>query len=147
MPPMNKNQLPPRRMNPLPKAEVREFETPVETPTTGRWTCHPIQRFKISRFQFENGLLELTKAADVAEFTQMLSELPMTERMRIKDVDITAAEKVVADYIAQQGKVTQVMDSSIGERASDSPKLGVGRLEDLNATTGEMADVSGVSTT
>lgn len=123
--------------SPPPPEPARVFETPEDTPTSGRWTCHPIQRFGVGRFQFENGLLELDNAVDVAEFEKVLSELPVTERMRIKGIDLDAAEKVAREYMARQSKATKTIDSSIGERAQESPKIGTGTLQDSNLPEGD----------
>lgn len=108
------------------------------------YTSHPIKRYGIGRFQFENGTLILEDEADIEEFEDVLKQLEKSapaERNRIKSVDLAAAERISAEFQAKQGGATKGIDSATGERAGNQ-KPATDRLEDLNkamenATSGE----------
>lgn len=92
------------------------------------YTSHPIHRFRAGRFRFENATLKLYTEQDVNEFESSLAGMPLSERNRIKRVDLAAAERIVRERIASQGGATKVTDSSAGERAGNVPQVGIGDL-------------------
>jgi hypothetical protein len=91
-----------------------------------RWTSHPIMRYGIGRFQFENGLLALSAEDDV-EFRELLAQQPVSEQCKVRFVDLEAAEKLIASMRADSGGVTQGIDSSTGDRAKPA-EVGKGVL-------------------
>lgn len=94
-----------------------------------RWTSHPIMRYGIGRFQFENGLLALTDEDD-KEFRDLLAQQPVSEQCKVRFVDLEAAEKLIASMRADSGGgVTQGIDSSTGDRAK-AAEVGKGVLGD-----------------
>ncbi|MGL5935881.1 MAG: hypothetical protein ACRCZI_09705 [Cetobacterium sp.] len=93
-----------------------------------RWSSHPIMRYNVAEFQFENGLLELRTQAQVDEFKEILEQLPQAEQVRIKKLDIDAARQIAADWLASQGGATKGIDSATGERASTN-LVGEGDLQ------------------
>jgi len=100
-----------------------------------RWSSHPIARFTIGRFQFENGLLVLPGIygkGSIDEFEKIYEELPVNEQTRIKKLDVAEAERVVREMLRNQGTTTQAYDSSTGDRAPNK-EVGQGRLEDQNS--------------
>jgi hypothetical protein len=105
--------------------EVVEVEQP-----KARYTSHPITNFRVGRFKFDKGQLALDNADEVAEFEKLLDSLPPVEKMKVRKIDIAAAERISAEYRAAQGGPTKNTDSSTGERAT--PKVGTGKLGDNN---------------
>jgi hypothetical protein len=117
-----------------PSAETKEesqetatTEEPESEPVLARYTCHPIQRYQVGGFQFENGLLELRAPEEVESFEKILDQLPLAERHRIKTVDVEAAERFVREMLARNGGATQGIDSATGERAINN-QVGTGTL-------------------
>lgn len=102
--------------------------------TGGMYSVHPIQNYKIGDFRFVGGLLTLTDPDEIAAFEAILADpkLPASERARIKKIDVGLAHKLVAERLATKGGATKAIDSTVGERASDSPKIGKGDLHDSN---------------
>lgn len=97
-----------------------------------RYSSHPILKYKIGRFKFENGLLELREKKDVEDFEATLKKLPRSESIRLKKLDLSAAEALVRATREAGPKATKGIGSEIGDRDSNN-KRGTGRLEDLNA--------------
>jgi len=91
------------------------------------YTSHPIQRFRMGKFRFEKGMLVLTDSAEIAEFEACLEALPQTERIRIKKIDLAAAEKISEEIRKTVGGATQQTDSTIGDKPT-APKQGTGDL-------------------
>lgn len=81
-----------------------------------RFSSHPIQKFKVGRFRFDNGLLTLTKLEDIADFRKTLGQLPPAERIRIKELDVSAAEAQVRAAIANSPKASKNIGSDTGDR-------------------------------
>lgn len=92
------------------------------------YTSHPIARYRLGGFKFENGLLKLGTEDEVAKFEALLEALPPSEQIRVKKVDLAAAEAIVRERLATQGRTTQQVDSTVGERAGNAPKIGKGDL-------------------
>lgn len=96
------------------------------------YSSHPIANFRIGRFKFEKGLLRLDDK-DAADFEKILESLPVTERSRVRKLDVAAAEKIVTDRLEESRRygATQSIDSTIGERADpNAARVGTGRLGD-----------------
>lgn len=102
------------------------------------WTSHPIANYEVGpKFVFVNSVLTLTDADDIAEFEEVLEDLPESERHRIKKLDVSAAERISrAVQGAQGGKATKQTDSTIGDRG-EKAKVGTGELG-VNGNTGEV---------
>lgn len=95
------------------------------------FTSHPIANYRVGKkFKFTNGVLTLTKPADIEEFRAILEDLPESERHKIRELNVAAAEKISRKIREEQGtRATKQIDSTTGERA-EGPKTGSGRLED-----------------
>jgi len=117
---------------PLKTPEVKAEKA---APATASYTSHPVENFRIGRFVFEKGLLNLS-GDDVAAFEALHESLPPMEKNRIRKLDVAAAEAFVRDLLENaKPAATQAFDSSIGERAK--PVVGTGKLEDSNADAGK----------
>jgi hypothetical protein len=81
-----------------------------------RFSSHPILKFKVGRFRFENGLLELRNEDDVDEFRKVLGDLPTPERLRIKELDVSAAEAQVRKVIGDSPRASKGIGSDTGDR-------------------------------
>lgn len=92
-----------------------------------RYSSHPIMRFSIGDYHFDNGLLVLRTEEEAAGFEAMLRDLPVSEQNRIKKLDLQEAERLVREAILRGGGTTQSIDSSTGDRAP-SPAVGKGDL-------------------
>lgn len=110
-----------------PEAEAGAAESATEETVLARYTCHPIQRFSVGNFQFENGLLTLRTKSEVEEFDSVFKSLPASEQYRIKAVDLAAAENLARIHLANSGGVTQAIDSATGERNPNN-QVGTGEL-------------------
>ena len=99
-----------------------------ENANVERWSSHPILRYKLGRFRFEDGLLALREGKDVEEFEKLLDKLPIAERARIKKIDLSAAEAISRDVRENGPKTTKTVDSSVGDRDNKS-RVGSGKLE------------------
>lgn len=106
--------------------EVQAKEIPADG-VYARFSSHPIQRFGIGEFHFENGLLEIRDAEREAEFRKLLEELPLSERHRIQEIDVRAAEELARAALANSGAATKSIDSSTGDRGPQTP-VGKGKL-------------------
>lgn len=102
-------------------------ETVVESDNRVRFTSHPIENFRVGRFRFTRGQLALSPE-DAAEFEELLESLPAVERMRVRKIDLAAAERISQEFLATQARTTKQIDSSTGERAK--PVVGTGKLGD-----------------
>lgn len=96
-----------------------------------RYSSHPILKYKIGRFRFENGLLELTEKKDIEDFERTLKQLPRSESIRLKKLDLSAAEAMVRAVRELSPRASKAIGSESGDRDPAKPK-GTGRLEDLN---------------
>jgi hypothetical protein len=91
------------------------------------YSCLPLKNFQISRFQFENGQLNLTDEEEAAEFEAIINgkNFPAVDRVRIKTINLAAAEKLVA---AATPRATQGMDQGINKELAGvkalTPKVG-----------------------
>lgn len=109
-----------------------------------QYTSHPIRRLKIGReFQFEDSLLTLEDEEQEERFLAVINDknFPKRDRHNIKKLDFAMAEKISKEVQATKAHVTQVTDSSVGNRAQDA-RVGVG---DLLAQQKEAADKAGES--
>lgn len=106
--------------------------TEVATPEpAARWSVHPIQRYTIGDYKFEDGLLTLATEEEAAKFQDVYDSLPESERIRVKKIDVDAAIKISQAVRAAAGGTTQSIDSSVGDRAGATP-VGTGALGDSN---------------
>lgn len=110
--------------------EPAEKEKALPTGEDGlvRWTAHPILRYSMGRFAFTNGLLTLS-VNEAKEFEALLAQQPVSEQVKVRLVDVEAAERLVRSMMANSGGVTQAIDSSTGDRAKQS-EVGKGVLGD-----------------
>lgn len=99
-----------------------------EEPSEVRWSSHPIQRYTIGEYSFENGLLVLRGAPAIQAFQAVYDSLPIVEQNRLKRLDLAAAEAMVAKMLGIRGGATKQIDSATGERAP-SNQVGSGTLE------------------
>lgn len=131
------NGIPGLTSKPADKAEEvkEEVKEEVAAPTVSdedreyNFTSHPIMNFAIGGFKFENGLHTVKGKHARDRFVKFLSTLPPSERARIKELDVDAAEAIAREFIAKNGGATKTIDSSIGERAQNN-QVGQGKLED-----------------
>lgn len=95
------------------------------------YSSHPIANYKVGqRFKFENSVLRLSKAKDIEDFQKVLDDLPESERMKIRKLDVAGAERISRDVRAAGGPLTtKQTDSSTGDRGP-KPQLGKGDLKD-----------------
>ena len=120
----------------VPKPEAKQEEgSEVAKPAIGRFSCHPIVKFTLGEFQFENGLLEL-EGEKAEEFRELLQKMPLAISSRIRELDVSAAEKLVKEMLQREPQVTLGIDSSTGDRAP-AKEVGTGRLEDTGGAEGE----------
>lgn len=105
------------------------FDTEAETPATpvATFTSNPIAKYKVGPYRFDKATLHLYSKEDVEKFTKLVKALPAGERAKIQKVDLEAANEIAKQIIAQQGKVTQEIDSTIGERQTP-PQKPIGSL-------------------
>lgn len=101
-------------------------------PVGTQYTSHPISNYRLGRFKFVNGILNLTDETDLKEFESLLADkrLPERERARIQKIDVARAEAIVRERLANERKITQTTDSSVGDAHRNSPKVGTGDLAD-----------------
>lgn len=74
-------------------------------------TSLPIMNFKIGRFQFTRGVLNLFEDKDVTDFRALVKTLPPADRNQLKIVDREAAEAMVRPI---EPGATKQFDSSVG---------------------------------
>jgi hypothetical protein len=92
-----------------------------------RWSSHPIARYTVGDYHFENGLLTLESQEDADKFQAMYDDLPVYEQTRMKKIDLGAAEAIVRERLATSGGATKGIDSSTGDRAPNK-QVGTGSL-------------------
>jgi hypothetical protein len=110
--------------------EVQEVEQVQEAQSDEpavRWSSHPIARYCIGDFHFENGLLVLQTSEEADAFQKVYESLPVYEQCRLTKLDVSAAEAIVRERIANGGGATKVIDSSVGDRAPNGA-VGTGDL-------------------
>lgn len=103
------------------------------TPVEGKiqYSSHPILNYRVGKeFIFENSVLTLEDEEHEKKFLAVINHknFPPRERVRIKKLDLGAAEKLSLAVRATRGRTTQQIDSSIGERPDNAPKVGIGDL-------------------
>lgn len=69
---------------------------------TSVYSSHPISRYRVGRFQFEQGTLRL-KGDDVGEFEEIMRNQPPREQARVKKIDVEAANVVARNFAKSQG--------------------------------------------
>lgn len=86
-----------------------------------RYSSHPIANYRLGRFHFDRGLLNLD-SDDAAEFERLYQQLPITEQRRVTKLDVGAAERFLKERAANRtAGATKQFDSSVGERAGATP--------------------------
>lgn len=115
-----------------PEPPVESAPEPAPEPTSSdepaaRWTTHPIMRYTVGDYTFRDGLLVLQTPEQAEAFQKVHDSLPVYEQMRIKKIDLSAAEALVRERLAAGSGVTKGIDSSTGERAP-SAAIGTGSL-------------------
>lgn len=65
------------------------------------WTSHPIARYSLGRFDFENGLLKLTDKKEIEEFEALLNhpQLPIRDRQIVQEVNVDRANRIAAEFV------------------------------------------------
>lgn len=96
-----------------------------------RWSSHPIMRYSVGDYHFEQGLLVLRTQKEADAFEKVVEELPLSEQSRIRKLDLDAARRISAEYLANSGGTTRSIDSSAGDRAPNN-QVGKGDLLDAN---------------
>lgn len=93
------------------------------------FSCHPVQRLKIGRFQFEDGVLQL-EGDDLKEFEDIIGSksFPVFERNRIKKLSTSAVDAIVNRF--RRDQATKQFDSGVGRDAlqklhQQTPTVGV----------------------
>lgn len=74
-------------------------------------TSLPIQRYRVGRFEFERGVLNLYNDDDVDEFRSLIKTLPPADRNQIKIIDKAKAEEI---SMRHEPGATKQFDSSVG---------------------------------
>jgi hypothetical protein len=95
-----------------------------------QYTCHPVRNLKCGPFRFVDSLLTLEDEAEEQTLLAFINhkKFPAKERHAIKKLDLAAATVISKNVQASKPKVTQTIDSSVGERVNDAPKIGLGDL-------------------
>ena len=106
---------------------VADLDATLREDVAERWSSHPIMRYTVGDYHFENGLLVLRTAEDAAKFQEVYDSLPVYEQTRIKKIDLGAAEAMVRERLATGGGATKGIDSSTGDRAPNK-QVGEGDL-------------------
>lgn len=96
-----------------------------------RYSSHPILNYGIGRFKFDNGLLALREKKDIDEFEKTLEQLPISERTRIKKLDLSAAEAQIRAVRDANPGASKAIGSESGDR-DPGKKIGSGTLGDSN---------------
>lgn len=112
-----------------PKPPSEAPKQPTADDGVARFSSHPIAKFKVGRFRFDNGLLELREEKDISEFRKILEDLPARERIRITELDLSAAEAQVRAVRAASPKTTKGIGSDTGDR-DPGKQVGKGTLND-----------------
>lgn len=68
-----------------------------------QYTCHPLQKLRIGRVEFKNGVAELS-AEDAERFDRTLAGIPLADRRIVKKISDSAALKVIEAHRATQTK-------------------------------------------
>lgn len=95
-----------------------------------QYTSHPIRNYRIGRFRFEDSILTLKDEDEEQEFLAAINhpKFPERERHGIRKLDHSSAERISREYQKSKGGATKQIDSTIGERGNDSPRVGTGDL-------------------
>lgn len=64
---------------------------------TVTYTSHPISNFRIGRFQFENGVLNLENG-DAADLDSLLANADPRTKATVNKIDTSAADRIAASY-------------------------------------------------
>jgi hypothetical protein len=108
------------RKDTLESDDVAKPELATKQPTADdgvvRWSSHPILKYKVGRFRFENGLLELRSDEDIEDFQKIHDDLPKPEQIRIKKLDLSAAEAQVRKVLGDSPKASKGIGSDTGGR-------------------------------
>lgn len=84
------------------------------------YTSKPVERLKMGRFRFTDGILRLNDSKDIKEFEELLDKQPERERARIKTVSLSAAEDLVRH---RRPAVSRQSDSSAGRYEPDQNQV------------------------
>jgi hypothetical protein len=107
--------------------QVQETQEVQGDEPAARWSSHPIARYTIGDYRFENGLLVLQTTEEADAFQKVYESLPVFEQSRLTKIDVSAAEAIVRERLANGGGATKVIDSSVGDRAPNGA-VGTGDL-------------------
>jgi len=83
------------------------------------YSSHPVSRYKLGRFQFENSVLRLSDQDDIDEFEKLLDhpKLPVADRRIVKKIDVSKVDDIVKARMA-----TKQFDSSVGRESLEKLK-------------------------
>lgn len=99
---------------------VGESKPPVEVTEAdldfAHYTCHPLQRFVIGKFEFEQGALRLP-LEEAEAFDAMMAKQPPLIQARVKKIDVEAANEVAAKLAAVRVRGTDTSGLSKEEQA------------------------------
>lgn len=91
------------------------------------YSSHPVSRYKLGRFQFENSVLRLSESDDIEEFEKLLNhpKLPVADRRIVKKIDISKVDDIVASRMATKQFDSSVGRSSLEKLKQASPTVGI----------------------
>jgi hypothetical protein len=72
-----------------------------QMPAGKTWTSHPIQNYSLGRFDFQQGILNLTESADIEEFEKLLNhpQLPIRDKQLIQEVNVDRANRIASEFV------------------------------------------------
>lgn len=74
---------------------------------TVAFTCHPVERMRIGRFEFVKASLKLESDADVEEFRTLLDAQPGFIKQKVRELSVEAANAVAAKFMSGR-KITGI---------------------------------------
>lgn len=108
--------------NQEPVSLVTEALTPEPNPepteTFEFFSCAPLDRLKIGRFNFDKGQLKLTEE-DAVEFEELMKKVDPRTRQKVKKIDVRAAEA----YLRSLAPVATKSTDSSADGANGARRL------------------------
>ena len=92
----------------------------------GSYTSHPVDKFKIGRFQFERGVLNLDEK-DSKEFDELLAAQPISVSRKVKKLDSSMADQIAKAF--QRGRMSQGVDTTANSVEALDPNRSATALE------------------
>lgn len=108
-------------------ATDRIAATGVQPDEASIYTSHPVSRFRIGRFHFQNATLTLRDKEDISEFEKLMSKASPRDRALVRKIDVEAANALAK--ARTESSISKQFDSSVGrdqvERlVGNSPMMG-----------------------